>query len=191
MIINHRINSIEDLENVDSANGVEVDIRFNPSTNQLVLSHDLHFSSGVCSLNDFLNHYHHQLLILNIKSSLCEEPAIKLMQSYGIENYLFLDSQIPDIVKFSKLGYGNKFISRLSNFESLNENLLRICSKYIWVDTFGLLDFPMIEKRPGIEFIFVSPELHKKDYNIGMFRSFIDQNFSVYHICTDFEHMWK
>jgi hypothetical protein len=190
MIIAHRINTTQELRGVNKSYGIEVDVRFDSKIDELVLTHDISFENN-CSLIEFLKEFNHALLILNIKSSLCEELSIEIMNRFGIENYLFLDSQIPDIVKFSKIGYGDKFISRISQYESENENLLDLCSKYVWVDTFGELDLSFFNKRNEKEYIFVSPELHKKAYNIAKFRELIESKFHEYHICTDFEQHWK
>ena len=61
--ISHRVNTIEALEATDQAYGVEVDIRSHGS--QLVIHHDP-FAPGV-SFQDWLSHYRHGTLILNVK----------------------------------------------------------------------------------------------------------------------------
>ncbi len=189
MIIEHRINTIGELKNVDKSNGIEVDIRYDSSVKDVVLTHDINFTHNN-TLNDFLHYYNHALIIFNIKSSLCEEYCIRLMEKFNIKNYLFLDSQIPDIIKYAKLGYGDKFITRISKFETYNKNLVSLASKYIWVDTFGEADISFINQNDNHDYIFVSPELHKKDENIVILKEMIKQKFDVYHVCTDFKNYW-
>lgn len=62
-IVIHRINTIKGLKTIDSEYGIEVDIRADGST--LVLNHNP-FEGGE-NFADYLDYYHHGLLVLNIK----------------------------------------------------------------------------------------------------------------------------
>lgn len=192
MIIQHRINSIEELKSTNKDKGIEVDIRWSDKFNKLIITHDLP-NRQYLFLEDYLNFYEHKLLILNIKSSLCEEPCIDLMEKFAIKNYYFLDSQIPDIVRHKKNGRNN-FIIRYSNFEYPSQSLLQD-SKYVWVDTFGspYFDYSYVTNLiyAGYELIFVSPELHKSDKIDALVTSVKGFGFSnMINVCTKISTKW-
>lgn len=189
MIIAHRINSINELKEIKSEYGIEIDVRYDTTDKCLILSHDIEFKNP-CKLSEFIRCANHEMIIFNIKSSQCEELVISLMEKNNIENYYFLDSQIPDIVRLAKKGYGPKFITRISQYETLNKSLFDLCSNYVWVDTFGELEFYFIEKQSNKDYIFVSPELHKKNENIKKFKKVLDEDFFGYSICTDYTSDW-
>ena len=68
----HRINSIKQLKQIPYNYGVEVDIR--DYKNKLILNHDP-FKNGESFL-DYLKHFNHKFLIINVKSE-------------GIENKIY------------------------------------------------------------------------------------------------------
>lgn len=196
MFINHKINNKHKLIETLIHYGVEIDVRWSDKHNTILFDHDL-IKDEIYSENFFidtvLKYYNHSLLILNIKESLCEEKCIEYLTKYNIKNYLFLDSQIPDIVRHNRQGNYN-FIIRWSKYETLNEFLLKQNSKYIWVDSFGEdnIDFIDSSYSKTHELILVSPELHKKD-NIKEFIENVRKWKDIYKIsvCTDNIDIWE
>ena len=87
IFIAHRRNTITDLESTPTEYGVEIDIRSN--NGKLIIQHEPLISGE--DLEEWLTHYRHGTLILNIKEEGLETPLIKLMDQYKITDYFFLD----------------------------------------------------------------------------------------------------
>lgn len=84
--IAHRINTIDELKTIPFEYGVEIDIR--DSNNRLILQHDP-FKDGE-DFDEYLKHYRHGILILNIKSERIEMKVLELIEKYNIKDYFFL-----------------------------------------------------------------------------------------------------
>jgi len=104
IIVNHKVNSLKKLGNTPLSCGVEVDLR--DYENKLLLNHEP-FSDGL-AFEEFLKHYNHKLLILNIKSEGIEERALKLISKYNIK-----DNESHSSNKTKLLGLDSK--NRISN----------------------------------------------------------------------------
>ena len=74
--IAHRINTINQLKQLDKKYGIEIDIRDNGKN--LVVVHDP-LKKGIL-LKSFLKFYKHRILIANIKSERIEDEVIKLFK---------------------------------------------------------------------------------------------------------------
>lgn len=210
MIVVHRVNSIDFLKKVPSEYSLEIDIRYDPKVNDLVVSHDVDEPNKPL-LKDWLKYYKHANLFLDIKESQCEDLCIEIMKEYSIDNWYFLDSQIPDIVRLSKKGYGDRFISRHSRFEVAHATLLNMTSKFVWIDDFGNEDSlfaPELLVHFNKELVYCSPELHGKtdrDYvkqyrkNLITMYKDLNETYSTLtkhhtdyiHICTDYPTDWQ
>lgn len=157
--IAHRINTIEELKQVPTEYGVELDLR--DFGERLILQHDP-FKDGE-DFEEYLKHYEHGTMILNIKSERIEHKVLELIQKYGIKKYFFLDSSFPMIYLLSKSGEKNIAL-RFSEFEGL-DTVLAMAGKveWIWVDCFTKLPINIenysILKNLGFKFCLVSPEL--------------------------------
>ena len=110
----HRINTIEELNNIDNQFGVELDLRDDHKSGKLILAHDP-FLNGEY-FQDYLKNYKHNTLILNIKSERIEIECLKLLEKHNIENYFFLDSSFPLIYLLNKTYNNNKIACRFSEF---------------------------------------------------------------------------
>ena len=183
----HRINKIEELCQIDTSFGIELDIRDDHKTGQLILAHDP-FVDGEL-FDKYLENYNHNTLILNIKSEHIEIECLKLMEKYNITNYFFLDSSFPMINLLNKKYYNNKFASRYSEYECLEftENIKDLI-QWIWVDCFNILPLnseiynriKLLDKKICI----VSPELQGQKQKISLYRQqLIDNNIIPYAIC--------
>jgi hypothetical protein len=121
-------------------------------------------------------------MIVNIKSEGIEIEAKKLLDKYQIENYFFLDSTIPMIVKLGKVP-GYNFAVRVSVYESIYSAIsLRLFAKWIWVDCFNDVLLTKEEyanlKKQGFNLCFVSPELHNINAGINEYIN----NFLIFNI---------
>jgi hypothetical protein len=179
LFICHRINTTEELKNIDNQFGVEIDLRDDHKTNQLILSHDP-FNDGEY-FEDYLKKYNNNTLILNIKSERIETKCIELLKKYNIENYFFLDSSFPMIYLLNNEYKNNKIACRFSEYEPI-ENFLK-CKyffQFVWVDCFNI--FPLnnelynIIKNENKKICIVSPELQKQSEKIELYRDIIINN---------------
>jgi hypothetical protein len=140
--------------------GVEVDLR--DVDGEIIISHDP-FTQGE-NFEKYLESYTHRFLIANIKSERIEHRVKILLDKFQIQNYFFLDSSTPMIVRYGpQLGY--KFSIRVSEYESVNSALrMKDFANWIWVDCFERLSIDRDEylalKSFGFKLCFVSPDLH-------------------------------
>jgi hypothetical protein len=175
----HRINTIDELNNIDNQFGVELDLRDDHKSGKLILAHDP-FLNGEY-FEDYLKNYNHNTLILNIKSERIEIECLKLLEKYNIENYFFLDSSFPMIYLLNKDYKNNNIACRFSEFEPI-ENFLnnKDMYSYIWVDCFN--KFPLtieiynLIKNSNKKICIVSPELQKQYEKIFDSRNYIIKN---------------
>src|SRR5215813_649397 len=100
LYIAHRINTVEQLKQVPVECGVELDLR--DSGDRLILQHDP-FSTGE-DFEEYLHHWRHRLMILNIKSERIEHRVLELIKQFAVRDYFFLDSSFPMIRQLVKLG---------------------------------------------------------------------------------------
>lgn len=189
ILVQHRVNTINDLKSVPLKFGIEVDIR--EQNSNLICSHDP-FSKGE-SFKDFLSHFNHKFLIANIKEEGIEKNVIACIEENKIENYFLLDVTFPYLVKHFQEGI-NKIALRVSDFERFDEDLLnQLNIQWIWLDAFE--DFPINElkkikfcsKHKNLKVCLVSPELHMTRSKLDSKR-ILDQikasNYSFDAICT-------
>ncbi len=183
--IAHRINTIEELKTIPTQYGVELDLRDNG--NRLILQHDP-FTDGE-EFEEFLKHYHHGLMILNIKSERIENRVLELIEKYNIRDYFFLDSSFPMIFFLSNKGE-KKIALRFSELEGL-DTILSMKGKvdWVWVDCFTKLPIDKenfrILKEAGFKLCFVSPELQKRESDIENYKNYLlKENILFDAICT-------
>jgi|APSaa5957512535_1039671.scaffolds.fasta_scaffold11942_2 hypothetical protein len=192
--IAHRRNTIAELMDTPMKYGVEVDIR--SLGNNLIIHHDP-FHSGEL-FEDWINHYQHKTLILNVKEEGLEERLIEIMLSKGIKDYFFLDQSFPFLVRWSKMGE-NRCAARVSEFESL-ETALSLSGKikWVWVDCFTHFPISYKEfgqlKKAGFKICIVSPELQGRDARTeikDMQRLLLSNNIVVDAVCTKRPELWE
>ncbi|TRX13406.1 PI-PLC domain-containing protein [Flavobacterium gawalongense] len=183
--IAHRINTVEELKNVPNVYGVEIDLR--DFGNRLILQHDP-FKDGE-DFEEYLKHYNHGTMILNIKSERIEYKVLELIQQYNIKKYFFLDSSFPMIYQLS--GQGDKNIAlRFSEFEGM-DTILNMKGKieWIWVDCFTYLPIDnnifRILKENGFKLCLVSPELQQQNEKIEEYKKYLNNHGILFDaICT-------
>lgn len=192
--IAHRINTINSLLKLPTKFGVEIDLRDNDT--RIVLEHDP-FSDGE-DFENYLKHYNHGILILNIKSERIEHKVLELVEKYNIKNYFLLDSSFPMIYLLSQMGEKNIAL-RFSEYEGL-DTILAMKGKvdWVWVDCFSNLPINQanfkILKEAGFKLCLVSPELQGRPEDIEKYKIYLEKNKIIFDaICTKFHNIerWK
>ena len=160
--IQHRVNSLKKLKNIDHNFGVEVDVR--SINKKLILNHEP-FQKAL-PLDTFLKKFNHKFLILNVKEEGIENLILNYVKKNRIKNYFLLDVTIPKIFQFIKNKKKNILCLRISKFEKLNQlNFFNKKIEWIWVDTFdnkiplNVNDLEGYSKK--FKLCLVSPELVK------------------------------
>ncbi len=192
--ISHRRNTIEELKATPSEYGVEVDIR--SDNGRLVIHHDP-FASGD-NFEEWIKHYQHGTLILNVKEEGLEARLIDLMKQHEITDYFFLDQSFPFLIKWSKLGERHCAV-RVSEFESI-ETALTLAGKidWVWVDYFT--KFPLSGEEAkrlqdaGFKLCLVSPELQGRPAETTipeLVKQLAERHINADAICTKKPEIWK
>ena len=185
--IAHRVNTIEELKKIPKEYGVEIDLRDDHISGELIMVHDP-FVQGQ-KFKDFLKEYDHKLIILNIKSERIEYTVLENIRDSGKDiDYFFLDSSFPMIYTLSNSGE-RKLALRYSEFESLDSiMLMKNRVDWIWVDCFT--KFPLEKKtydklKKHFKLCYVSPELQQQPEKLLEYRKYILENDLVPDaICT-------
>lgn len=170
MIIVHRINKLCQLDELSSKYGLEFDVREGPN-NSIKISHDL-FEDGE-DFENYINVIKSNFFVINVKSDGLEEVIIEKMEKHAIENYVFLDSSLPTIIRLTSKGF-RKFMIRQSEFEPL-EQLLKfqgLC-EWVWLDSFyskpPSLETVKFIRNLGFDICLVSPELQQNESMLGTY----------------------
>ena len=193
VIIQHRCNTKQQLYELPSSLGVEVDIRSDGS--KLIVHHDA-FKKGE-DFDHWLEGYNHECLILNVKEDGLESVLLSLMRENNIENFFFLDQTFPSIVKMIEQGE-QRCAVRISEFESI-ETALKLAGKidWVWVDYFT--HFPLTSseaeqlKSAGFKLCLVSPELQgfsNPSTALSLLEETRTLDIEVSAICTKFPGLW-
>lgn len=183
--IAHRINTIEELKKLPTEYGVELDLR--DSGTDLIIVHNP-FEEGE-NFEEYLKHYHHGTMIVNVKSERIEHKIIELLEKYNISNYFFLDSSIPMIYLLSNEGNTNSAV-RFSEIEPIELSLaMKDRVKWVWVDCFSKLPINKenykILKDNNFKLCLVSPELQGRKEDIENYKEYLTKNNIVFDaICT-------
>ena len=183
--IAHGINTIKELKEVPKEYGVEVDLR--DYGDRLVLQHDP-FKDGE-DFEEYLKHYHHGTIILNIKSESIEYRVLDLLKKYKVKHYFFLDCSFPMIYLLSEQGEKNIAL-RFSEFEGLDTIMnMKDRVNWVWVDCFST--FPLkneayeIIKKNKLKICIVSPELLGRENEINSYIDIVkDRGFKIDAVCS-------
>jgi hypothetical protein len=175
----HRVNTANELKNIDTQFGVEIDLRDDHKSGKIILVHDP-FSDGEY-FEDYLKIYNHNTLIFNIKSERIEIECLKLIEKYNIKNYFFLDSSFPMIYLLNKEYKNNNIAYRFSEYE-LIDNFINSKDMFstIWIDCFT--KFPLnkenyeLIRNENKKICIVSPELQKQPEKIEIYRNYMIEN---------------
>lgn len=174
--IAHRINTLKELKELDTSYGVELDLR-DDLNGRVYISHNP-FEPGE-DFEEYLKHYHHGTMILNVKSERIEHKILELLKQYDIQNYFFLDSSFPMIKLLSDLGEHNIAL-RFSELEGLDTiRNMAGKAKWVWVDCFSRLPIDKQSyqelKNMGYRLCMVSPELEGQPEKLSLYREQLSQ----------------
>lgn len=192
--IAHRRNTIEQLKATPADLGVEVDIR--SFGDRLIIHHDP-FVDGE-DFEDWLSHYRHRFLILNVKEEGLEQRLLALMAARGIADFFFLDQSFPFLVKTARAGE-KRCAVRVSEFEAMAtaETLAGLVS-WIWVDCFTRFPLTGADARRlqslGFNLCLVSPELQGRpgEASIPELRALLArEGVRADAVCTKLPELWS
>jgi hypothetical protein len=195
VFVQHRVNTSQQLASMSNlASGCEIDIRSHSSRNgKLILSHDP-WSEGE-ALETWLESYKNKNLIgpliLNTKEDGLESRILELLRQNKIENFFFLDTCLPTLVKWTKQNSEKRFAVRFSAFEP-KEFCLKFqdLADWLWVDCFNAqpqnVDLDLFSK---FKVCLVSPELQSgSSEQIPLFKHLANH---AKAICTKTPDLWK
>jgi hypothetical protein len=193
IIIRHRRNTISELIDTPANLGIEVDIRSHGE--RLIIHHDPYVRGEL--FEDWIKHYRHGTLILNVKEEGLEERLLTIMNRQSINDFFFLDQSFPFLMKIARLGE-HRCAVRVSEFESI-ETALALSGKvdWVWIDYFS--KFPLSRKmclqlkNAGFKLCLVSPEL--QGYDALDIRSLqklmVIEDINVDAVCTKLPELWQ
>ncbi|MBY0245780.1 MAG: hypothetical protein K2Q03_10025 [Sphingobacteriaceae bacterium] len=149
--------------------GIETDLR--DLNGKIVISHDIPtLENELLDIDDFFTAYKKQgqdtVLALNIKSDGLQLILKQKIIDYQIENYFVFDMSVPDAIQYHKHDF--KMFTRKSEYE-IHPSLYDF-SKGLWLDEFekhwieNSFVEDLIAQNKAV--CIVSPELHKRDFEI-------------------------
>jgi len=191
-IFHHRINTSEQLVEIPSIDGVEIDIRSRGQ--DIILEHDP-FKDGQL-FTEWLKHWQGQSLILNVKEEGIEERTLEVLSAYTNLEYFFLDQSFPFLARTINSGNKNTAV-RVSDLESVDTALLMNCD-WVWIDCF-LGDWNFLPgvvrllQDSGRKICLVSPELVRDNTlnELQLLQDVLkDNNLFVQGVCTKLKAFW-
>jgi len=191
-IFHHRINTSEQLVEIPSIDGVEIDIRSRGQ--DIILEHDP-FKDGQL-FTEWLKHWQGQSLILNVKEEGIEERTLEVLSAYTNLEYFFLDQSFPFLARTINSGNKNTAV-RVSDLESVDTALLMNCD-WVWIDCFlgdwnFLPDVVRLLQDSGRKICLVSPELVRDNTlnELQLLQDVLkDNNLFVQGVCTKLKAFW-
>ena len=194
IFVRHRINTISNLLETPTRFGVEIDLR--SSHKDIILCHDP-FSKNSVNFRDWLQHFDHRLLILNVKEEGLEKYITQILRKLSINNYFFLDQSFPFLIKTSSNGETRSAV-RFSEYESIDTVIsLKNKINWVWVDYFT--KFPLsLEQYQSLQSMnykvcLVSPELqgHSPEIMKSLVSNLNSWKISVDAVCTKHPELWE
>lgn len=188
--IAHRVNTIEKLRETPTEYGVELDLR--DRGDRLILQHDP-FGDGE-NFEEYLRHYQHGLLILNIKSERIEHRVLELVRRANVRDYFFLDCSFPMIRALVRDGE-HRIAVRFSEFEPVESALALVGQvDWVWVDCFTQM--PLDERTHALlkrhfKLCAVSPELQGRDPSTIANYAQELAAFGMDAVCTKQPNLWQ
>jgi hypothetical protein len=144
LLIIHRINTLEKLENLDNSYGVEIDVR--GYGDRLLLNHDPIINpEGFTDLEEYLKLFTEKnmsFVIFNMKEAGYEKRVIELAEKYGItkEKYFLLDVEFPYLYRATRKEGVREIAVRYSEAEPIEAVEAQIVNgkpvlDWVWIDT--------------------------------------------------------
>lgn len=189
--IAHRINTIEELAELPTEYGVELDLR-DDLNGRIYISHNP-FEPGQ-DFEAYCKAYAHGTMILNIKSERIEHEVLALMEKYQIKKYFFLDSSFPMIKLLTDMGV-KEVALRFSELEGLDTiRNMAGRAEWVWVDCFTKVPIDRESyqelKALGYKLCFVSPELEGQEEKLSEYKAYLEEQGIVFDaVCTKSYHI--
>jgi len=198
--IQHRVNTVAGLKNLNLSYGAEIDIRSNASIRgEMHLSHD----PGQVGENFdlWLEQYKTRAitgpLILNTKEDGLETWLSDAMTRAGIKDWFFLDTAFPTLIKKTLIEGSRSYALRMSRYEELKaDHPLWGKVDWVWVDCFDgePIDAEPLSLLKGVfKICLVSPELQgvSTEQLPSAIQKFEKLLPFADAICTKVPHMWQ
>ncbi|HZL90215.1 MAG TPA: phosphatidylinositol-specific phospholipase C/glycerophosphodiester phosphodiesterase family protein [Pirellulaceae bacterium] len=190
LYIAHRVNTADQLARTPREYGVELDLRDRGP--RLIVQHDP-FADGE-DFEEYLKHYDHGLMILNVKSERIEPRVLDAIRTAGVRQYFFLDCSFPMIRWL--VGRGERRIAvRFSEFEPI-ESALALAGQveWVWVDCFTKLPLDArsyAALKRHFRLCIVSPELQGR--SVDTIADYVHElvPFPVDAVCTKRPDLWQ
>lgn len=192
-VIQHRVNTIKELEAVPFKYGVEVDLHFNSSN--VFVGHDPF--DLTLTFSEFLSHYQHQIIAVNIKEEGIEDMVINCLNQNSVSNFFLFDLSFPSLMRLIKKGE-KRIALRVSDFEDIRmiDSFARKVD-WLWIDIFENSNFLREEswsKWKDFRKCLVSPELHVERDKVSsenIFRDVSGYKNRIEAICTKSPNRWE
>ncbi len=164
--IQHRVNQSQLLKGIDKSYGCEVDLRTTVGQKGAIhLSHDPWTPAEDFRewLKVFVSEKIGGPLILNTKEDGLETRTLELLKEFGIQNYFFLDTALPTLVRWTQREGNKNFALRLSIHEPASAlETFKGKADWLWVDCFGAVAIEaatVSSLKKSFKVCLVSPEL--------------------------------
>lgn len=170
--IKHRINKLKDLELLPEGLGAELDLR--AAKDSIYIHHDP-FTDGD-DFEEYLKLWSQKkrgTLILNTKEDALEEKVFGLLEKYGVEDFFFLDTAFPTLVKWALRKNESRFAVRISEYEDTKVlEHFRGKVDWVWLDSFTgePARLEVLQQLKDFKICLVSPELQA--YPVEKIQSF-------------------
>ncbi len=197
LFLKHRVNAIKDLASLEKSWGVEIDLRSDVSRwGAIHLSHDpwTFGDDFEIWIKEFKSLGIQGPIWLNTKEDGLENRVEELLAKYQIENYCFLDTVLPTLVKKTHFEAKNRFAIRFSTYEpDIFVNCFKGKADWVWVDCFQ--GKPVSEKlvkglKNNFKVCLVSPELHGRSLRENL-TSFLPLYEIADAICSKEPNVWR
>jgi len=180
----HRVNKIQQLRRIDKRFGVEIDIRHNPKTGRLYLSHDPGSGDDFEKYIKVAASKKCPLIILNIKEAGIERFVIDTVVKYKIRDWFLLDVEFPFIFKAAHGDIPHvrgRVAIRYSESEPIEQALLLAGRfSWVWVDvnTHLPLDTHSFKKlkQAGYKLALVCPERWGRPQDIPKYIAYMKKH---------------
>lgn len=174
--------------------GVEIDIR--SRGNDLILCHDA--GGGGPRLDEWVNHFCHRFIVVNVKEEGLEERVRDVLDGAGVTDWAFLDQSFPYLVKSLAQGESRVMV-RVSELECPDTALaLNPSPAWVWLDSFSgewqNAEVLMNLKNAGFRIMVASPELHGRDpsrESAQLRRVLSEAELQVDAVCTRRPELWQ
>lgn len=196
-IFKHRCNAIVELQKCKKHWGVEIDLRSNTDhAGDLHLSHDpwKQGESFKAWLKEFTRLGIQGPIILNTKEDGLESLTLELLQQAGAHHYIFLDTALPTLKKWTRDQSNPHFFIRWSSIEPIELSLAHkgYCD-WAWVDCFDRIppeQNTLSILNQNFKTCLVSPELQGgSEQELQKFINLFKK--SITGVCTKFPEQWE